>query len=510
MKKPLKVMKFGGTSVGDASCIERVVDIIRSTSHQANVAVVVSAMSGVTNQLIEAANLAQAGNQTAVAEAFAKLGEQHEMVAKGLIRSEDRARSLARKIGDLLAEGRRLCHGALLLGELTPRTLDAISGLGERLCAPLVAAAVAEVGVASEAIDATELVVTDSYHGGAEPSIDLTRARCQARVTPLLQRGIVPVITGFIGATEEGVPTTLGRGGSDYSASILGAALDADEVVIWSDVPGLLTADPRLVAEAGTITEISYREAAELAYFGAKVLHPKTLRPLTQSGIPVSIRNTFAADELGTQVTPTGPMNAGGVKALAAIKDASLITVTSSSSSFANGTEGVPDVLSRTVATAAAVRADVLLISQSSSHDEICLVVPSPVAKRTVEALRHEFSRDSVREKAEHTVCEASVSVITLVGQKLRSASETVDRTFAVLAQENVHIIATVRGSSDCSVSFVVQQSDLQAALARIHRELELGAVLRKAAGCFGSDSPSRLEVRIRTGDGRLSQFERC
>ena len=146
MKKPLKVMKFGGTSVGDASCIERVVDIIRTTSRQANVAVVVSAMSGVTNQLIEAANLAQAGNETAVAEAFAKLGKQHEMVVKGLIRSEDRARSLARKIGDLLAEGRRLCHGTLLLGELTPRTLDAISGLGERLCAPLVAAAVAEVG----------------------------------------------------------------------------------------------------------------------------------------------------------------------------------------------------------------------------------------------------------------------------------------------------------------------------------------------------------------------------
>ena len=508
MKKPLKVMKFGGTSVGDASCIERVVDIIRTTSRQANVAVVVSAMSGVTNQLIEAANLAQAGNETAVAEAFAKLGKQHEMVVKGLIRSEDRARSLARKIGDLLAEGRRLCHGTLLLGELTPRTLDAISGLGERLCAPLVAAAVAEVGVPSEAIDATELVVTDSFHGGAEPWIDLTRARCQARVTPFLQRGIVPVITGFIGATKEGVPTTLGRGGSDFSASILGAALDADEVVIWSDVPGLLTADPRLVAEARTITEISYREAAELAYFGAKVLHPKTLRPLMQRAIPVSIRNTFAADELGTQITPTGPMNAGGVKALAAIKDASLITVTSSS--FDDGTQGVPDVLARTVATTAAVRADVLLISQSSSHNEICLIVPSSVTKRTVEALRHEFSRDSVRDKAEHTLCEASVSVITLVGQKLRSASETVGRTFAMLGQENVNIIATVQGSSDCSVSFVVQQSDLQVALASIHRELELGVVLRKAAGCFGSDSSSSVEVRIRAGNCRLSQFERC
>jgi len=464
-------MKFGGTSVGDASCIGRVVEIIGDASREGNVVVVVSAMSGVTNRLIEAANQSKAGNESAVAEILAQLRKQHDEVVAVLIHSAETRRRLQGKLHDLFAEGQRLCQGTILLRELTPRTLDAISGLGERLCAPIVAAVLSEIEVASEAIEATELVVTDAYHGGAEPWIDLTRVRCQARVAPLLQRSIVPVVTGFIGATEEGVLTTLGRGGSDYSATILGAALDADEVVIWSDVPGLLTADPRLVAEARTIAEISYREAAELAYFGAKVLHPKTLRPIMQRGIPIWIKNTFAPDQHGTKISPAGPLNAGGVTALAAIRDAALITVAGP------GTQGVPDALARTVTTAAAVRADVLLISQSSSHNDICLVIPSALAKRTVEALRHEFSPDLMHEKVEHTVFDSAVSVITLVGQNMRTASGTVARTFAALGQENINIIATVQGSSDCSMSFVVPQQDVKVALASIHQELELGSL---------------------------------
>jgi aspartate kinase len=196
------------------------------------------------------------------------------------------------------------------------RDRDSISSLGERLCAPLVAAALMAYGVKSETIEATEIVVTDSCHGAANPCMDATRERSQERVGALLQRGIVPVVTGFIGATPEGLLTTLGRGGSDYSATILGAALDADEVIIWTDVNGLMTADPRVVTEACTIREISYREAAELARFGAKVLHPKTLRALTQCGIPLWIRNTFAPHLAGTRITPAGPAIQGGVKGL--------------------------------------------------------------------------------------------------------------------------------------------------------------------------------------------------
>lgn len=475
MKKPLHVMKFGGTSVGDASCIGKVAEIVGTASRESSIVVVVSAMSGVTNKLIEAAEQARAGNESAVADIFGELRKRHDDTVTALIDSVAARRCLEGKLHELFVEGERLCQGTVLLRELTARTLDAISALGERLSAPIVAAALVKIGVASEAIDATELVVTDSYHGAAEPWIDLTRARCQVRALPLLQQGIVPVVTGFIGASEEGALTTLGRGGSDYSATILGAALEADEVVIWSDVNGLLTADPRSVPEACTIPEISYREAAELAYFGARVLHPKTLRPLHERGIPIWIRNTFATDEPGTKITPAGPLNTRGVKALTAIGEASLITVSGLSSQA--GTQGVPDALARTVATTAAVRADVLLISQSSSHNDICLVIQSALAKRTVEALRHEFSQDQMREKIEHRVFEASVAVITLVGQNLRTASGTVARTFAALAQENVNIIATVQGSSDCSMSFVVPPQDMKTALASIHRELALDSL---------------------------------
>src|SRR5919202_4507728 len=234
MSGNLRVMKFGGTSVGDASRIRAAAEITASAAKRGEVLAVVSAMSGVTNRLVEA--------------------EQ------------------------IIKDAATLCQGTAMLRELTPRALDAISSVGERLSARLMAAALEETGVRAEAVEATEVVVTDDEHGQAEPLMDETRARASERLLPLLAGGVVPVVTGFIGATRGGTLTTLGRGGSDYSATILGAALGASEIIIWTDVPGVMTADPRLVREARTIHDISYAEAAELAYFGAKVLHPKTLR----------------------------------------------------------------------------------------------------------------------------------------------------------------------------------------------------------------------------------------
>src|SRR5712692_3957910 len=265
MKRRLQVMKFGGTSVGDAACIARTAQIIAQAAHENRCVAVVSAMSGVTNRLVEAARNAQAGNAAEAAAIVDTLRQQHEAAVSTLINSKEERRRIRQRVEEVLAEGRRLCEGTALLRELTPRTLDAISSLGERLSAPLVAAAVRELERPSEAIEATELIVTDAFHGGAEPQMELTRTKSQARLRPLLEKGIAPVVTGFIGATTEGQLTTLGRGGSDYSATILGAAMDADEVIIWTDVDGVLTADPRLVPEARTIPVISYREAAELA-----------------------------------------------------------------------------------------------------------------------------------------------------------------------------------------------------------------------------------------------------
>ncbi len=471
LNEPLRIMKFGGTSVGDASCIARVVEIITAAARETSMCVVVSAMAGVTNRLIEAASKAEAGQTQDFAEILDDLRSQHETAVSALIESFEDRRQILNQMHRLFEEGERLCQGTLLLRELTPRVRDAVSSLGERLSAPLMSAALAQNGVRSVAIEATELIVTDSCHGAADPWMDLTRERCEICLRPLLQQGSVPIVTGFIGASPEGILTTLGRGGSDYSATILGAALDADEVVIWSDVDGLMTADPRLVPGACTIAEISYREAAELAYFGAKVLHPKTLRAVMRHGIPLWIRNTFAPELPGTKITPEGLSSGGGVRSLTASRDVALITV------GGQGSVGVPDVLGRTFATTSAVRADVLLISQASSQNDICLVVPSADATRTVDALRHEFAQDLAHENVEHITVDSTIAIVTVVGQNMKATPAIIGRTFAALGRENVNIIAISQGSSECNISFVVPKEDVEKALVTTHREFDLALV---------------------------------
>ncbi len=470
MKKPLQVMKFGGTSVGDAACIGRVAQIVRDASRDYPVVAVVSAMSGVTNRLIEAAIHAEAGDLERTGAAFAILRKNHEAALRELIRSEERRKPIADRLDQIFSEGERLCKGTALLRELTPRTLDSISSLGERLSAPIVAGALGEIGVASEAIEATELIATDNCHGGADPLMDRTRERCEARLLPLVGQSIVPVVTGFIGATVDGILTTLGRGGSDYSATILGAALGADEVIIWTDVDGVMTADPRLVPEARTIPEISYREASELAYFGAKVLHPKTLRAVQEAGIPVWIRNSFAPSHTGTKITPQGRSNGGGVKALTAIRDVALITV------GGPGIVGAPDVVARTFSTTAEMHANLLLISQSSSQNDICFIVAASDAQRTVEALRKQFAQDVAHEKVEHITVDPSIAIVAVVGENMRGVPGLAGRTFSALGRENVNIIAIAQGSSESNISFVVSENDVKTALSTTHREFGLGA----------------------------------
>src|SRR5262249_13587400 len=284
-----------------------------------------------------------------------------------------------------------------------------------------------------------------------------------------LKQAVVPVATGFIGATREGTLTTLGRGGSDYSATILGAALGADEVIIWTDVDGVLTADPRLVPDARTIPEISYREAAELAYFGAKVLHPKTLRAVMPASIPVWIRNSFAPDRLGTKISRQGRSVGGGVKALTAIRDVALITV------GGPGIVGVPDVVGRTFSTTAALRANVLLISQSSSQNDICFIVAKAHAQATLEALRHEFAQDLAHQVVDHITMDPNIAIVAVVGENMRGTPGVAGRPFHALGREGVNIIAIAQGSSETNISFVVSDDSVKPALLATHREFALG-----------------------------------
>ena len=468
---PLCVMKFGGTSVGDAVCIERVAQIIQDGARKGRVAVVVSAMSGVTNKLMEAAAQSAAGNSDGVATIFQELRQRHEEAADRLIAAQAARSALTLHMASLFQEGQSRCQRAILAKELTAQTRDAIASLGERLAAPLVAATLAERGLVSEAVEATDLIVTNANFGSADPCVDATRQRCEARLLPLIHRGAVPVITGFIGATPDGLLTTLGRGGSDYSATILGAALDATEVIIWTDVDGVLSADPRLVSDARTIPEISYREAADLAHFGAKVLHPKTLQPVMQFHIPVWIRNSFSPNLVGTKITPGGLARGGAVKAVTSISDAQLISL------VGRDIDTVRDIFGRAGAVAARIRGDAWFLSTTQMRDRLQLAVSAPFAQRTIEALRREFSEELSRGTLEGIGIGASVAIVTLVGQDFLDLAELRRRSSGALDRVQIGVMATAERSSGCTLSFGIAPEKMKTALAAIHQEFQLHAL---------------------------------
>ena len=468
MSASLQLMKFGGTSVGDSGCIRRAAAIVHSAATERSVVVVVSAMSGVTNRLVQAAHRAEHGEQDFIAPLAKELRGQHIAALEALVGDSQARAEVATASQEVVDELVRLLRGTALLRELTPRALDVISGIGERLSAPLVAAAVSELGIRAVSISATEVIVTDAHHGRAEPLMVPTRNRAESRLRPLLDQGLVPIVTGFIAATAEGVQTTLGRGGSDYSATILGAALGAQETVIWTDVDGVKTADPRLVPDARTIPEISYNEAAELAYFGAKVLHPNTLRPVTAARVPVWIRNTFAPEKPGTKITAEGMPTGGGVKALTAIRDVTLVTV------GGPGIVGLPDVLARSFAATAETRTNVLLVSQSSSQNDICFVIATTDEKRTLKALRDAFAPEIAEQTVEHVTTNPDIAVVAVVGENMRGIPGIAGRTFTALGRENVNIMAIAQGSSEYNISLVVEKNSMQRALTALHREFRL------------------------------------
>jgi len=469
MSRPIQVMKFGGTSVGDANRIRSAAAIAAEASKERAIVVVVSAMSGVTNTLIAAAGKATGGNEAA-AEALAKaLQEKHHEAVGKLISDIERRRELLAEIDALIERAANYCRGCALLGELSPRALDVIAGTGERLTARITAAVLREMGYAGEAFDATDLIVTDDVHGGARPLTGPTRKKTQEALSSVIEAGGIPVVTGYIAATAKGIPTTLGRGGSDYSATILGAALDASEIVIWTDVDGVLTADPRMVPDAAILDEVSYAEAGELAFFGAKVLHPMTLRPVIQSGIPVWIRNSFRADLAGTKITHSVRPAPQGVKAVTATRDVAMIAVAGP------GIIGVPDIAARIFAATASVRANIVMISQSSSQDSICFVVQASDAARTEKALRDALYEDVHQHDIEHVKVNRNVAVVAAVGENMAGTPGIAGRVFSTMGTEGINIIAIAQGSSEYNISFLVESSGMEKAVKALHQVFGLG-----------------------------------
>ncbi|HMQ31684.1 MAG TPA: aspartate kinase [Chloroflexaceae bacterium] len=463
------VMKFGGTSVGGAEAIRQVARIVAESRRDHEVVVVVSAMNApdlrTTDTLIAAALAAAEGDGDATAQVAPRLLDLHMRVAAELAPPEERA-ALEPELRAMLAYMSDLSRSIAVLGELTPRALDLFSGLGERLNARLIAAALRGAGVAAEAVDATGLIVTDERYGAASPLLEETRERAGATLLPMLARGAVPVVTGFIGATRAGVPTTLGRGGSDYTCAILGAALDADQVWFWKEVDGVLTANPRLVPEARTIPRLSYSEMGELAYYGASVLHPKTVQPLVQRRIPISIRNTFNPAHPGTAIT-TEPSD-GTAKAVTAISDVSMITVAGP------GMLGLSGVAARICGAVARASANILLISQASSEQSICLAVPRAEAPGAVAELRRELAADFSAHDVEHIGVIDPVVIVAVVGSGMRGTPGIAGRVFGALGQAGVNIIAIAQGSTENNISLVVAGADGDEAVRVVHRSFAL------------------------------------
>lgn len=458
------VMKFGGTSVGSPEAIERAADLInRCQSEKSRIVVVSSAMSGVTDLLVQGATSAADGDAVTYREVSQSLRRKHYGVIARLFPGGDEGQSLTADIDRFINRFEALCRAVLVLGELTPRALDAMTSMGERMSIRLLAAALRQKGQPSEAIDATELVVTDNTFQSAIPLFEETTAKTSQRLCPLLDQGVVPIVTGFIGATADGVITTLGRGGSDYSAAIIGQALLADEVWIWTDVDGVMTADPRLVPDARTITKLSYREVSELAFYGAKVLHPKTIRPVVEHDIPLRIKNTFNPDHPGTLIVSETNENNGKIKAVTAIRDVSMINVEG------KGMMGVPGIAARTFGAVARKQVSVLLISQASSEQSICFVVPAKATDDVINSLENEFSGELARRDIDRIWALSPVAVVTVVGAGMRGTPGIAGRLFGALGQQQVNIIAIAQGSSECSVSMVVDGNDTAEAEKAIH-----------------------------------------
>lgn len=458
------VMKFGGTSVGSPAAIQRTAELIQQSHQQwPQIVVVSSAMSGVTDALLQGAQAALAGDGPAVQQIAQKLRQKHQETISELLTDGEDRQQVSAEIDAFITRFEALCQAVLVLGELTPRALDAISGMGEQMSVRLLAAYLRQTGQRAVAVDATELIVTDDNFQSAAPRLEETTAQTTTRLLPLLSQGIIPIVTGFIGATENKLTTTLGRGGSDYSAAILGQALLADEVWIWTDVDGVMTADPRLVPAARSIPTLTYREVAELAFYGAKVLHPKTIRPVVENGIPLRIKNTFNPEHPGTLIVRDGENGRGTIKAVTAIKNLSLITVEG------RGMLGVPGIAARTFSAVARASVNVLLISQASSEQSICFAAPDEAAARAIASLEAEFAEELRRHDIDRVWAMRPVSIVTVVGAGMRHTPGIAGRIFSALGEHHVNIIAIAQGSSECSISLVVESEDTAPAVSHIH-----------------------------------------
>ena len=465
----LLVMKFGGTSVGSAERMRVAALLAAEQSRQRPVVMVVSAMSKITDLLLDTMRHAEAGDRAGMEANLAALRARHEAACRELLPATRQA-SVTLAINGVIAEFERIVNGMAMLNERPPRSVDEAVAAGERLSALLISEYLNSKGTPAEPVNAWEVVVTDAVFGNASPLMEPTREKARSRLLPLLVNGLVPVVTGFNGATADGRPTTLGRGGSDFSASILAAAMDASELWIWTDVDGIMSADPRLVQDVVVLEEVTYAEAAELAYNGAKVLHPRTLAPLAEKHIPVWSKNSFAPDKPGTRIVPS-IRAANGARAVTSTAAVALVSLEPASAELS----GV-QVMARALDAIARVNVEILALSSSSYRQSFCFLVRKAELERALEALESGLALELAHGYVRPIQVNDEVGLLAVVGEGMQGKPGLAGRIFTAISREEVNIIAIAQGSSELTIAIVVRRDGLEKAVRAVHRECGLGA----------------------------------
>ncbi len=458
------VMKFGGSSVGSTTALTQVLSIVlHEHEHWNRLILVVSALDGVTDALIEAAHLAQLGNHRGYRRIIANQRTRHLALVDELLLSTTERTALQADVDRLLFDILDLYQTMANSPSDTPMpdAVDATIGVGERLAARIIAALLRQQGLRSVAMDTTDLIITDDVFGNATPNLALSSARIARTLLPTLERRIVPVLTGFIGATPTGKPTTLGRGGSDYTASVLAVCTQATEVWIWTSVDGMMSADPQEIGEAQVIPEMSYDEVAELAYFGARVLHARMIGPLREHRIPLRVKNVYKPQQPGTLVHALKPDLGGRLKAVTSIPGLGL-------SAQRNGpVSPISMIFDQILFSATQNHADVMFSSQSATHSFLCFLIPTsagPDALHNARALLEERLRQDP-DTADWKVIP--VSIITVIRDQLDDSPSLAAHVLQTL--NGIHILALAQGPSHCSLSIVIESEQLDEALRLIH-----------------------------------------
>ena len=464
-------MKFGGTAINSPDKVIHVANIIKSQKEGNNdVVVVVSAMRGMTDELLDMSEDIKKGDKVSIASFLKNTTESHLGIIDLAVKDVKLKNEAKYTITTLLEELKDILGGIVLLTEITPRSLDYLMSFGERLSTPIVSFVLRDLGMAAEHLTGKEAgILTDSNFGEARPLMDTTKLRLVHKIEPLLKANVIPVITGFIGADQHGNTTTIGRGGSDYAATIISAGINADEVWLWSDVDGLMTADPKIVRDATVIKEVSFAEAMEMALFGAKYMHPRALEPVIDRKIPVRIRNTFNLQHEGTLISRDLPKESQRiVKSITAIRHTALIDVGGGA-----GMVGAPGTAAQIFSALAKNKVNIMMISQSPSESSISMVVRKNDLDKAITTLDLNLLGKVVKQVSVND----DVAVVAVVGSGMRGIKGVAARVFNAVAKRNVNVIMIAQGSSELNLAFVVKDSDCEQAVRALHDEFELAKI---------------------------------